>query len=192
MYYTISVCRLFFQIIQNDWDMKLWWLTTPIMIIGKWENWQWSLWKVNLRSCPLPTMKSCQMSAKIMCTAHFYFATTITQDDDKECTKTEWAMDAEECESGDIVSKKFYQKAIFHSEFDCWWHRLLCFSFPNQMQWDDQFLQSGSISRRLWGRRQEEQEKMSGRNLHRPLLISPSDSDCLPPICRPFPRSTRS
>ena len=25
MYYTISVCRLFFQIIQNDWDMKLWW-----------------------------------------------------------------------------------------------------------------------------------------------------------------------
>ena len=59
---------------------------------------------------PLPTMKSCQMSAKIMCTAHFYFATTITQDDDKECTKTEWAMDAEECESGDIVSKSFTQK----------------------------------------------------------------------------------
>ena len=139
-------------------------------------------------------MESCQMSAKIMCTAHFYFAATITQDDDKNCTTTEWVMDAEESpgESGGIESKKFYQKLIFHSEFDCWWHRLLCFSFPNQMLWDDQFLQSGSISSRLWGRRQEEQEKKSGQNLHRPLLISLSDSDCLPPICRPFPRSTRS
>ena len=57
-----------------------------------------------------------------MCTAHFYFAATITQDDDKECTKTEWVMDAEESlgESGDIDPKKFYQKPIFHSEFDCW------------------------------------------------------------------------
>ena len=64
-------------------------------------------------------MESCQMSAKIMCTAHFYFAATITQDDDKNCTTTEWVMDAEESlgESGDVDSKNFYQKPIFHSEF---------------------------------------------------------------------------
>ena len=59
-------------------------------------------------------MESCQMSAKIMCTAHFYFAATITQADDKKCTTTEWVVDVEESpgESGDIDSKKFYQKPV--------------------------------------------------------------------------------